>query len=65
MTENDHDTPNIQRAILFVYVFLDWSTSGDIALARYQHTASVLTNGHVLVAGGIYLVSGLNSSEDI
>jgi deoxycytidylate deaminase len=43
-----------------------WTTTGSLAKQRYQHTATLLPNGKVLVAGGNGYVSGggvLASSE--
>jgi hypothetical protein len=40
-----------------------WSTTGSMAKARYRHTATLLPNGLVLVAGGISGSSVLNDSE--
>lgn len=44
-----------------------WTTTGSMKTARYQHAASLLDNGQVLVAGGFGCSSGgsveLNSAE--
>jgi hypothetical protein len=32
---------------------LGWSYTGNISKSRSEHTASVLTNGKVLIAGGM------------
>jgi len=30
-----------------------WSTTGDIHFARYKHTAELLLDGRIMIAGGI------------
>ncbi|CAF1651245.1 unnamed protein product [Adineta ricciae] len=40
----------------------DWKNTGTMSVARYRHTASILSNGKVLVTGGYNGVS-LNSAE--
>jgi hypothetical protein len=41
----------------------NWTTTGSINNARYQHTASVLTDRKVLVTGGYSGTGALNSTE--
>ncbi|CAF3695021.1 unnamed protein product, partial [Adineta steineri] len=39
-----------------------WTTTANMSIARYYHTASTLANGSILVAGG-YNTANLNSAE--
>ena len=41
----------------------DWTIVGNLIHARARHTASVLTNGKVLVAGGNQDDAALSSTE--
>ncbi|CAF4626202.1 unnamed protein product, partial [Didymodactylos carnosus] len=40
-----------------------WTTTARMTSGRLYHTASVIINGKVLVAGGEYLGFGLHSAE--
>ncbi|CAF4025091.1 unnamed protein product, partial [Adineta steineri] len=40
-----------------------WTTTGNMINARYYHTASILSNGNVLVTGGFDNTGTLNSAE--
>ncbi|CAF4756903.1 unnamed protein product, partial [Rotaria sp. Silwood2] len=42
---------------------LEWRNTGSMIYRRYYHTASALTNGKVLVTGGVNNSSHLNSAE--
>ena len=40
-----------------------WTTTGSLATARFGHTATLLPNGKVLVAGGLHQLHALASAE--
>ena len=42
-----------------------WQVTGDLGTARYGHTATLLANGQVLVAGGFTLPGGYLASAEL
>ena len=42
---------------------LEWKSTGQMSVARYLHTASILSNGKVLVTGGYNGSAYLKSAE--
>src|SRR6266496_4405785 len=40
-----------------------WSVTGSLTIARYEHTATLLASGKVIVAGGFDGVASLTSTE--
>jgi hypothetical protein len=53
----------MRRAPWIVVLLLDWIYTGNMTYAREFHTASVLGDGKVLVAGGTNAFSDLSSAE--
>src|SRR5262249_58069229 len=40
-----------------------WTATGSLTVARVQHTATLLPNGRVLIAGGVDVIDVLASAE--
>jgi uncharacterized delta-60 repeat protein len=53
----------VNTAELFDPILRTWSSVGQLATARYDHTATLLPNGKVLAAGGRGVVAPLNDGE--
>lgn len=58
-TETRRDSP-LPTAEIYHPVTRQWSAAGSLSTARENHTATLLPNGEVLVAGGL----GASKSED-
>src|SRR5260370_702288 len=51
-TDDDDGGPGFVSTEVYDPSIGSWSVTGSLNTARFRHTATVLPNGHVLVAGG-------------
>jgi large repetitive protein len=56
----DGNSNYLSSAVLFLKILTAylWTSTGDLVHARYNHSATLLRNGKVLVAGGHGVISG-------
>lgn len=58
LASNRNNISMLNSAELYDPITGHWSLTGNITVARYWHTMSILTNGKVLITGGVDVIVG-------